>query len=222
MLKCTTKQVGADTGGHLAHDPGRIAGKSGGGGSRSSRLFFLTRTHHQRRHHERPYKCCKRRCGIFPGERNPQRKSCRCHGMSFVGSVMQPDRQWSWIYTRAQTVQQGLDQAPQAAQPDIGRRPVCTHTGPRERTQQPPPPTAHFALNHRAAVWSPFRTGGALRAPTEETKADRREDKDGDRAATAHGLLRNSRVNSAIPDFKVECDKIESKLRRLVLEYNDM
>ena len=99
---------------------------------------------------------------------------------------------------------------------------MYTHTGPKERTQQPPPPTAHFALNHRAAVGSPFRTGGALRAPTEETKADRREDKDGDRAATAHGLLRNLRVNSAIPDFKVECDKIESKLRRLVLEYNDM
>ena len=99
---------------------------------------------------------------------------------------------------------------------------MCTHNGQRERTQQPPPPTAHFALNHRDAVWSPFRTGGALRAPAEKTKADRQEDNDGDRAATAHGQLQNSRVNSAIPDFKVECDKIESKLRRLVLEYNDM
>ena len=135
---------------------------------------------------------------------------------------MQPDRQWSWIYARACSVQQGVDQAPQAAQPGIGRRPVCTHNGQRERTQQPPPPIAHFALNHRAVVWSPFRTGGPLRARTEETKADRREDKDGDRAATAHGLLRNSRVNSAIPDFKVECEKTEFKLARLANDYDGM
>ena len=96
----------------------------------------------------------------------------------------------------------GVDQAPQAAQPDIGRRPVYTHTGPTERTQEPPQPTAHFALNHRAAVWSPFRTGGALRAPTEETKAGRQEEKDEDRAAMAHCRLQNSRLNSAISDFR--------------------
>ena len=116
----------------------------------------------------------------------------------------------------------GVDQAPQAAQPDIGRRPVYTHTGPKERTQEPPPPTAHIALDHRAAVWSPFRTGGALRALTEEANADRREDKDGDRAATAHGLLQNINVYSAILDFEIRCAKIKSKLSILVYEYEDM
>ena len=62
------------------------------------------------------------------------------------------------------SVQQGVDQAPQAKQPVTGRRHVSTHTGPRERKQLPPPPTAHFALDHRAAVWSPFRTGVSTRA----------------------------------------------------------
>ena len=107
--RCTTSMVGAGAGGHLAHDPGRIGGKTGGGGSRSSRLLSLMRTHHQRHQHRMSYGCCKRRCAIRSGERNPQRKSCRWHGkrsresISFVSSVtnMQPDRQWSQIYTRA-------------------------------------------------------------------------------------------------------------------------
>ena len=120
------------------------------------------------------------------------------------------------------SVHQGVDQAPQATQPVTGRRPVSTHTGPRERKQLPPPPTAHIALDHRAAVRSPFRTGGALRALTEEANADRREDKDGDRAATAHGLLQNINVYSAILDFEIRCAKIKSKLSILVYEYEDM
>ena len=109
------------------------------------------------------------------------------------------------------SVQQGVDPtAPQATQP------MFTHTGP-ERKQPPPPPNAHFALDHRSVVWSPFRTGGALQAPTEETDADRQEET-GDSAATAHYRLQNSRLNSAISDFRARCCKIESKLERLMDE----
>ena len=123
------------------------------------------------------------------------------------------------------SVQQGVDPtAPQATQAVTRLRPVFTHTGP-ERKQPPPPPKAHFALDHRSAVWSPFRTGGALQAPTEETDADRQEET-GDSAATAHCWLQNSvqnsrlnrrlrRLNSAISDFRARGCKIESKLQRL-------
>ena len=83
----------------------------------------------------------------------------------------------------------------------------------------------HFALDHRSAVWSPFRTGGALQAPTGETDADRQEET-GDSAATAHclllllahGRLQNSRLNSAASAFRARCYKIESKPQRLAVE----
>ena len=93
------------------------------------------------------------------------------------------------------SVQHGVDpMAPQAMQPVTRLRPVFTHTGP-EREQPPPPPKAdkaHFALDHRSAVWSPFRTGGALQAPPEETDADRQEEtKDSAAMPTAHCRLQN-------------------------------
>ena len=119
------------------------------------------------------------------------------------------------------SVQQGVDPtAPQATQP-VTRRPMFTQTG-QDRKQPPPPPKAHFALDHRAAVWSPFRTGGALRAPTEETKAGRQEEKDEDRAAMARCRLQNTNLFSTILDFEVRCSKIKSKLSRLVYEYDGM
>ena len=96
---------------------------------------------------------------------------------------------------------------------------MFTQTG-QDRKQPPPPPKAHFALDHRAAVWSPFRTGGALRAPTEETKAGRQEEKDEDRAAMARCRLQNTNLFSTILDFEVRCSKIKSKLSRLVYEYD--
>ena len=85
------------------------------------------------------------------------------------------------------SVQHGVDPtAPQATQKPVARRrPMITHIGP-DHKQPPPPPKAHFALDYRAAGWSPFRIGGALPAPAEETKSDRWVDKDRDRAATAH------------------------------------
>ena len=64
-------------------------------------------------------------------------------------------------------------------------------------------------------MWSPFRTGGALRAPTEETKAGRQDENDEDRAAMARCRLQNFNFNSAILDFEVRCSKIESKLSRV-------
>ena len=120
------------------------------------------------------------------------------------------------------SVQQGADPAtPQATQPVTRLRLVFTHTGP-DHKQSPPPPKAHFALDHRSAAWSPFRTGGALQAPTEETDADRQEET-WDSAATAHCRLLlllahcrlHSGLNSAISDSRARCCKIESKLERL-------
>ena len=97
-----TKMADASTGGHLAQDPGRIAGKTGEGESTSSELPSSTR--HQRQHQlRRSYRCCRRRCGIRSGERNPQRERCSHHGISFMSFVIdkQPGRQWSQIYMRA-------------------------------------------------------------------------------------------------------------------------
>ena len=123
----------------------------------------------------------------------------------------------AYICSRSVQQLQGVDQAPQATQPITGRRPVCTQPGP-DRKQPPPRQKAHFVLDHRATVctWSPFRTGGALRAPTEETKAGRQEEKDEDRAATARCLLQNLMLNSAILDFEARSSKIKSKLSKLV------
>ena len=105
------------------------------------------------------------------------------------------------------------------------------------KQQQPAKALDHAAsaLDHRTAVWSPFRKGSSLRAPTNETaadigamphvhkfvselvdkwaEADRQEEKDQDRAVTAHRQL-----NSAILGFKARCGKIEYKLERLAGE----
>ena len=97
---------------------------------------------------------------------------------------------------------------------------------------------AASALDHRTAVWSPFRKGSSLRAPAGETaagigamphartwvsglvgkwaEADRQEQRDRDREVMAHRQL-----NAAILGSKARCCNIESKLRRLVVE-NDM
>ena len=52
--------------------------------------------------------------------------------------------------------------------------------------------------------------------PIEEITAGRLEEKDEDRAATAHCRLQNFMLNSAILDFEARCSKIKSKLSRLV------
>ena len=95
---------------------------------------------------------------------------------------------------------------------------MCTYTGP-DRKQPPPPPKARFALDHRVAVRSPFRTGGALRAPTEETKAGRQEEKGEDRASTALCPLQNFMLNSAILDFEARFSNIKSKLSNTTSRY---
>ena len=134
---------------------------------------------------------------------------------------MQPGRQWSQIYTRALF---SVDPtAPQATQPVTRLRPVFTHTGP-ERKQPPPPPKAHFTMDHRSAVWSPSRTGGALQVPTEETDADRQEETGDSVDCRLQNFVQNSlnrrlrRLNSATSDFRARSCKIESKLERLTDE----
>ena len=51
----------------------------------------------------------------------------------------------------------------------------ATGTGPGVRMRQQPAKVlddAASTLDHRTAVWSPFRKGSSLRAPTDETAAD--------------------------------------------------
>ena len=85
--RCTTIMVGVGTGGHVAHDPGRIGGELG---SRSSRLLSPMRTHHLRNQRRIPCGCCKRLCA---GEQRQQRKRRGWHGRgsrkraSFASSV---------------------------------------------------------------------------------------------------------------------------------------
>ena len=76
VLKMHDEHGRCSTEGHLAHDPGRVGGKTGGGGSRSSRLLSPTRTHHLRHQHRMAYRCCKYLCAIRSGERRQQRKPC--------------------------------------------------------------------------------------------------------------------------------------------------
>ena len=83
----------------------------------------------------------------------------------------------------ALSVQQGVDQAPRATQPvTVQRRRTRTGTRPEERKQPPPPPKAPFALDHRAAVWSPSRAGGVAHSERQQRRPRQtcrsREDKD--------------------------------------------
>ena len=120
----------------------------------------------------------------------------------------------------------------------LGAAQQTTPKPPGVRKRQQPAKAlddAASALDHRTAVWSPFRKGSSLRAPADETaadigamphvqkfvselvdkwaEADRQEERDQDRAVTAHRQL-----NSAILGFKARCGKIESKLERLAGE----
>ena len=186
-----TKMVDASTGGHLAQAPGRITGKTGEGESTSSELPSSTR--HQRQHQLRRSLLQVLQASLRnslrraeSAERALQSSRDQLHELrdrQAARPPVEPD-------LHACSVQQGIDPtAPQATQP-VTRRPVFTQTGP-DCKQPPPPPKAHFALDHRAAVWSRFHTGGALRAPTEETKAGRQEEKDEDGAAMARCRLQN-------------------------------